>query len=146
MSLLAQVALTRGSFSLDVNLELEPGRTVALIGPNGSGKSTLVEALAGLLPLASGEIRLDGDILESPAAGVRLPPQKRPIGVLFQGLCPRVLFKLLQKLAHDFYQVRQPRAPIGVLRDKGMCECTGAQTDSKPRSSSACASACGVIE
>ncbi len=75
MSLSARVALARGAFSLDVELCLEPGRTVALIGPNGSGKSTLVEALAGLLPIARGEIALDGRALECPDKGVRLAPR-----------------------------------------------------------------------
>jgi branched-chain amino acid transport system ATP-binding protein len=43
-----------------VSLELEAGRTTALLGPNGAGKSSLVLAMAGLLPAASGSIRLDG--------------------------------------------------------------------------------------
>jgi iron complex transport system ATP-binding protein len=43
-----------------VSLALEPGQAVALIGPNAAGKSTLVRALAGLLPAASGEVRLQG--------------------------------------------------------------------------------------
>ncbi len=43
-----------------VSLRLESGRTTALLGPNGAGKSTLVLALAGLLPLGAGSVRLDG--------------------------------------------------------------------------------------
>lgn len=39
---------------------LEPGRLVSIVGPNGSGKSTLLKAITGLLPLQSGQIRLDG--------------------------------------------------------------------------------------
>lgn len=39
---------------------LQPGELVGLIGANGSGKSTLLRALTGLLPLESGEIRLEG--------------------------------------------------------------------------------------
>ena len=86
MSLRATIALVRGSFELSVGLAVEPGETVALLGPNGSGKSTLVEALSGLLPIASGEIVLDQEVLERPAEGIRLRPQERPIGVMFQGL------------------------------------------------------------
>lgn len=35
-----------------------PGRLTAIIGPNGAGKSTLIEVAAGLLPPASGTVRL----------------------------------------------------------------------------------------
>lgn len=42
------------------SLRLEPGKFTALIGPNGSGKSTLLRALAGLWPVSSGEVLLDG--------------------------------------------------------------------------------------
>jgi ATP-binding cassette subfamily B protein len=44
----------------DVSFRLEKGERLAVIGPVGSGKTTLVKALAGLLPPASGEIRLNG--------------------------------------------------------------------------------------
>jgi len=44
----------------DVTLSLAPGEAVALVGPNAAGKSTLVRALAGLLPAAAGEVRLQG--------------------------------------------------------------------------------------
>ncbi|AGT11446.1 ABC transporter ATP-binding protein [Paracoccus aminophilus] len=43
-----------------VDLALEPGETFGLIGPNGSGKSTLLRLIAGLLPRAEGQVRLNG--------------------------------------------------------------------------------------
>ena len=57
---------------------------VALLGPNGSGKSTTLRALMGLLPLAGGQVVLDGTVLEDPAQRIRVPPEKRPIGLMFQ--------------------------------------------------------------
>jgi iron complex transport system ATP-binding protein len=42
-----------------VDLALHPGEALALVGPNAAGKSTLVRALAGLLPAAAGEVRLE---------------------------------------------------------------------------------------
>lgn len=44
----------------DINLTLEPGKTLALVGVNGSGKSTLLKTLAGLLPPISGNILVFG--------------------------------------------------------------------------------------
>ncbi len=43
----------------DVSFTLQGAGLVALIGPNGAGKSTLLMALAGLLPLSAGSVRLD---------------------------------------------------------------------------------------
>ena len=44
----------------DVALTVRTGETLALVGPNGAGKSSLLAALAGDLPLTSGEVRVDG--------------------------------------------------------------------------------------
>ncbi len=43
-----------------VDLQVGSGEVVGLIGPNGAGKTTLLRALAGLLPLDGGEIRIAG--------------------------------------------------------------------------------------
>jgi len=43
-----------------VTLEVSPGETLGVVGPNGSGKSTFLRLVAGLLPRATGEVRLDG--------------------------------------------------------------------------------------
>jgi len=44
----------------DVDLDLVPGRTVALVGPTGSGKSTLASLLARLWDPTSGTVTIDG--------------------------------------------------------------------------------------
>ena len=44
----------------DVSLRLESGRIAAVLGPNGAGKSSLVLAMSGVLPLAAGEVLVDG--------------------------------------------------------------------------------------
>lgn len=55
---------TRNALS-GVSLRAEPGQITAIIGPNGAGKSTLLRALNGALPLASGNLLLDGAPLRS---------------------------------------------------------------------------------
>ena len=53
-------------------------------GRTASGKSTTLRALMGLLPLAGGRVVLDGTVLEDPAQRVKVAPENRPIGLMFQ--------------------------------------------------------------
>jgi molybdate transport system ATP-binding protein len=82
--LTAQVALRLGTLDLDVSIEAAPGEIVAVLGPNGAGKSTFLRAVAGLVPLTKGRVELDDVVLEDAARDVHLPPERRPIGVVFQ--------------------------------------------------------------
>ena len=74
----AHLVVDRGTFRLDVELTAAPGDVVALLGPNGAGKTTALRALAGLVILTDGHLRLDGAELD------RTPPDSRPVGVVFQ--------------------------------------------------------------
>jgi molybdate transport system ATP-binding protein len=67
-----------------VALGIEAGRTTAVVGPNGAGKTTLLRALAGLHPLSTGRIELDGVPLDDAPSGTYVPPERRPVGVVFQ--------------------------------------------------------------
>jgi len=80
----ADVALRLGSLALEVQLDAAPGEIVAVLGPNAAGKTTLLRALAGLVPLERGTVTLDGVAFDDVARGIRLPPERRPIGVVFQ--------------------------------------------------------------
>ncbi|WP_300013545.1 ABC transporter ATP-binding protein [Pseudonocardia sp.] len=68
-----------------VDLDLDRGGTLALLGRNGAGKSTLVMTLAGLVPVTSGSVTLDGTELAGRRAdviarsGVALVPQGRRV-------------------------------------------------------------------
>lgn len=84
MTLTASVGLTLGTFVLDVDLEVDETAVVALVGPNGAGKTSLVRALAGLVPIDRGRVVIDGTIVDDPGAGVRTPPERRGVAVVFQ--------------------------------------------------------------
>ena len=75
-----------GALAIEVALRVAPGETVAVLGPNGAGKSSLLRILGGLLPLSSGELRLDERVLDAPASRTFVAPEDRSTGVMFQGL------------------------------------------------------------
>jgi branched-chain amino acid transport system ATP-binding protein len=67
----------------DVSFAIRDGELVSILGPNGAGKTTLVNAIARLLPVRSGDIRLAGeDVTDLPAdamcgRGLALIPEGR---------------------------------------------------------------------
>jgi branched-chain amino acid transport system ATP-binding protein len=70
-------------FRLD--LDVADGEVVCIVGPNGAGKTTLVQAIAGMLPVARGSVRVgDTDVAGQPAHrvcrfGVAIVPEGRRI-------------------------------------------------------------------
>ncbi|WP_174537520.1 ATP-binding cassette domain-containing protein, partial [Micromonospora chalcea] len=80
----AHLVAERDGFALDVRLRIAAGEVVALLGPNGAGKTTALRVLAGLHPLTAGHLTLDGADLDRPDRRVWTPPERRPVGVVFQ--------------------------------------------------------------
>lgn len=66
------------STALAYDLALMPGQISFFNGPSGCGKSTLLDLIAGFLSPASGEISLNAQNL------IPLPPEQRPVSILFQ--------------------------------------------------------------
>jgi branched-chain amino acid transport system ATP-binding protein len=68
---------------MDVSLQISPADLVVVVGPNGAGKTTLVNALAGLHPIDSGSLRMEGRELSRLSAhrycdeGIALAPEGR---------------------------------------------------------------------
>jgi ABC-type Mn2+/Zn2+ transport system ATPase subunit len=70
----------------DVSFSLDAAGLLGVVGPNGAGKTTLLRAVLGLVPLASGEIRIFGDGgpgAARRAGGVGYVPQRQVIPARF---------------------------------------------------------------
>ncbi|MDM0016668.1 ABC transporter ATP-binding protein [Variovorax saccharolyticus] len=61
-----------------VNLEIAKGEFIVFVGPSGCGKSTLLRLIAGLEPITSGRLSLDGKDITSTPSG------KRDLAMVFQ--------------------------------------------------------------
>ena len=105
MSLHAVIEVNRSGFSLDIDLTVEAGETVAVLGPNGAGKTTLLRALAGLVPIA-GRVELDGDVLDDSASGRHVPTEERRVGIVFQD---HVLFPHMTVLENVAFGLKRDR-------------------------------------
>nr|WP_272211353.1 ABC transporter ATP-binding protein [Marinicella sp. W31]MDC2877244.1 ABC transporter ATP-binding protein [Marinicella sp. W31] len=53
----------------NINMDVQPGTTLAIVGESGSGKSTLARVLTGLLPPHTGAVEFDGAVLSSALKG-----------------------------------------------------------------------------
>jgi ABC-type Fe3+/spermidine/putrescine transport system ATPase subunit len=75
------IGLTLGAFSLrDISLRIGTGEYFVLLGPTGAGKTALLEIVCGLLRPGTGTVRWSGRDI------TRLPPESRPLAVVFQDL------------------------------------------------------------
>jgi NitT/TauT family transport system ATP-binding protein len=101
-----------------VSLTIEPGEFVSIIGPSGCGKSTLLQIVAGLLPASTGVVRLGGNRIAKPPAG---------IVYLFQQYS-RSLFPWLtvdENVSFGFRHVRDSTARAATERCRRFLEMVG---------------------
>ncbi|ALG71765.1 sulfate ABC transporter ATP-binding protein [Azospirillum thiophilum] len=90
----------------DVSLSVAPREVVCIVGPSGCGKSTLLRLISGLETVQAGTITVDGAPLAT--ADRSLPPEKRPVGMMFQDFA---LFPHLTVAGNiAFGQTDRPRA------------------------------------
>ena len=105
MTLQGRIQFRRNGFTLDVDLAVESGETLAVVGPNGAGKTTLLRILAGLEEAASGSITMGSDTWMS-ERGMR-PPEERNLGVVFQD---SLLFPHLSLRQNVAFGAKSPEA------------------------------------
>ncbi len=60
----------------DIDLTVREGRLTAIVGPNGAGKSTLLKAVLGLVPAASGWVRVFGGPVAEQRRAIAYVPQR----------------------------------------------------------------------
>ena len=65
-----------------INVSIEEGDFLVLVGPSGCGKSTLLNCIAGLEPITSGAIAIDGRDMTT------VSPKDRDIAMVFQSYAP----------------------------------------------------------
>ena len=68
----------------NVDLDISDGEFFVLLGPSGCGKTTMLRSIAGLERPSAGSISIDGEVVFSSSDGVFVPPEKRPIAMVFQ--------------------------------------------------------------
>jgi spermidine/putrescine ABC transporter ATP-binding subunit len=89
-----------------VSLEIRAGEFFALLGASGSGKTTLLRMLAGFEEPTAGRLLLDGQDI------TRLPPNRRPVNLMFQSYALFPHMTVRGNVAYGLEMERLPRAEI----------------------------------
>jgi multiple sugar transport system ATP-binding protein len=89
-----------------VSVDIADGEFVVLVGPSGCGKSTLLRMVAGLETITSGEIAIDGRVVN------KLEPKERDIAMVFQNCALYPQMTVAQNLAFALELARLDRETI----------------------------------
>jgi multiple sugar transport system ATP-binding protein len=89
-----------------VSFDVEEREFLVMLGPSGCGKSTILRMIAGLEKVTSGEIVLDGDIIN------QIPPQQRDMAMVFQNYALYAHLKIYDNLAFGLRMRKTPKDEI----------------------------------
>ena len=106
---LRNVSKRFGTFTAvdDVSIDIRPGEIFALLGPSGCGKSTLLRMIAGFEQPTEGDVLIEGkDVTD-------VPPNKRPVNMVFQSYAVFPHMTVEQNVAYGLKMDRMPSGEIG---------------------------------
>jgi ABC-type sugar transport system ATPase subunit len=119
----------------DLSFTIEDGEFIVFVGPSGCGKTTTLRMIAGFEDPTSGEIRIDGRVVND------LEPRDRGLGMVFQShalfphknVAQNIEFGLRMKKVPPEERVRRVRevadmVRIGHLLDKMPSQCSGGES------------------
>ena len=93
----------------DLDLAIRDGEFMILVGPSGCGKTTALRMIAGLELITSGELRIDGEVVNE------MPPRKRDVAMVFQSYA---LYPHMSVADNMGFALKVARAPKPTIREK----------------------------
>ena len=95
----------------NVNFQIEKGQLIGLLGASGSGKTTILRMIAGLESPDSGEIFIDGQVVND------IPASKRGIGFVFQNYA---LFRYMSVYDNIAFGLKVQKADKKYIHERVM--------------------------
>ena len=104
-----------GSFEViyGVSIRVEDGEFVIFVGPSGCGKSTLLRMVAGLESITSGELRIDGRVVND------VPPKERDIAMVFQNYALYPQMTVAKNMSFSLELAKRPKDEIADKVNSG---------------------------
>ena len=90
---------------IDLDLTIADREFFCVLGPSGCGKSSTLRMLAGLEPITSGDLVLDGERINN------MPPQTRDMAMVFENYALYPHLRVFENIAMPLKARRRPRAP-----------------------------------
>ena len=97
-----------------VDIEVDEGEFFALLGPSGCGKTTLLRILAGFESPTQGEVFIDGQAMSA------VPPNRRPVNMVFQNYAIFPHLNVRQNLAYGLRRERLPKAELDAVIERAL--------------------------
>ena len=89
-----------------VDLDVKNGEFVVFVGPSGCGKSTLLRMIAGLEEISSGEVKIDGKVVNN------VPASERGLAMVFQSYALYPHMSVYKNMAFGLENMGLPKADV----------------------------------
>jgi molybdate transport system ATP-binding protein len=109
LQLKKQLEAPTGTMHLDIDCTIERGKMVSLYGASGAGKTSILRMIAGLMQPEHGRILVQGETCLDTDLDIRLPPQQRRMGYVFQDYALFPNMTVLENIAFALNGKKEPQ-------------------------------------